>query len=99
MKSEQEIDQLALKIYKEDFDGEPLTDPPPPAPICIDVDDGPEIGVVPVLYAPAPPPPPPSLYDPPLPVEPPPAPPPITTYSTVSLKVPGAVKVPELVKV
>jgi hypothetical protein len=26
MKSEQEIDQLALKIYKEDFDGEPLTD-------------------------------------------------------------------------
>ena len=26
MKSEQEIDQLALKIYKEDFEGEPLTD-------------------------------------------------------------------------
>ena len=26
MKSEQEIDQLALKIYKEEFEGEPLTD-------------------------------------------------------------------------
>ena len=26
MKSEQEIHQLALKIYKEDFEGEPLTD-------------------------------------------------------------------------
>jgi hypothetical protein len=26
MKSEQEIDQLALKIYKQDFEGEPLTD-------------------------------------------------------------------------
>jgi hypothetical protein len=26
MKSEQEIDQLVLKIYKEDFEGEPLTD-------------------------------------------------------------------------
>jgi hypothetical protein len=26
MKSEQEIDQLALKIYKEEFEGEPLID-------------------------------------------------------------------------
>jgi hypothetical protein len=54
------------------------------------VDDGPEIGVVPVLYPPAPPPP----------KTAPPLPPPATTiYSTVSLKVPGAVKVPEDVKI
>jgi hypothetical protein len=49
------------------------------------VDDGPEIGVVAVLYPPAPPPP---------NTAPPDPPPATTTYSTVSLKVPGAVKVP-----
>jgi hypothetical protein len=50
--------------------------------------DGPVIGVVFVLYAPAPPPP--YLPEPP---------PPTTTYSIVSLNVPGAVKVPVEVKV
>jgi len=59
----------------------------------IEMGDGPLIGVVPILYPPDPPPPPPALAGAP---EPPPA---TTTYSTVSLKVPGAVNVPELVKV
>ena len=45
---------------------------------------------VPFEATPAPPPPP---YGPP-----PPPPPPTTTYCTVSLKVPGAMKSPELVK-
>ena len=49
---------------------------------------GPDIGNVPVLYAPAPPAPP--LDGPPVP----PPPPPITTYSTVSLKDAGATKDP-----
>jgi hypothetical protein len=51
---------------------------------------GPEIGVVPVRYPPAPPAPNNAA---------PPPPPPITTYSTVSLKEGGALKVEVAVKV
>ena len=56
----------------------PKIPPAPPAPIVIGLADGCEIGVEPVISAPAPPPPPHWA--------PPPPPPPTATHSIVSLK-------------
>jgi hypothetical protein len=67
----------------------------PPAPILTEKLNGPENGIVPVLYPPAPPPP-------PAPGDAPPEPPPATTtYSTDVLgdQVGNDANVPELVKV
>jgi hypothetical protein len=72
--------------------------PAPPAPTVITVAEGPDKDNVLVVYPPAPPPPVPAFEDGAGLQPPPPPPPATTTYSTVSLKVPGAVKVPEPVK-